>query len=315
MDRFYLRSSCPFTAGQCILSYMNHNQNRTSGGILTLILAALAVSWAAIFVRFAEAPPLVVAFYRMVTATIIFLPWALGPGRKSIAGYDARSLGLSILSGALLAVHFGFWISSLSYTPVANSVMLVSGAPIFVALFSGLVLKERPHPLSYLGILLALAGGGVIMGGDINWAPEQLWGDLLALIGAIAVAGYFMLGRLVQRRVSVFPYIFTTYTASAVFLGLAVLFTGGRFTGYPAMTWLWMFLLGLVASVIGHSLYNRALRFFKAHVVGVCVLAEPVGATVLAYFLLAETPPWYALLGAIPIFIGVAWVFRLERNA
>jgi len=86
------------------------------------------------------------------------------------------------------------------------------------------------------------------------------------------------------------------------------------FTGYPHMTWLWFFLLGLVCTVIGHSLYNRALRFFKTHVVSVAVLAEPIGATILAYFFLAELPPWYALLGAVPIFLGVAWVFRLERK-
>ncbi len=293
---------------------MNSKPAQPTQKILTVILAAMAVSWASIFIRFADAPPLVIAFYRMVSATVIFLPWALGPGRRSFALFDARRLALAVLSGLFLAFHFAFWISSLSYTPVANSVMLVSSAPIFAAVLGHVLLKEKPHPLSYLAIALALAGGAMIMGGDFQWAPDQLWGDMLAVAGAIMVAAYFLIGRLVLRRVPVFPYIFATYGSSAVFLGLIVLIAGDRFTGYPSMTWLWFVLLGLVASVIGHSLYNRALRFFKTHVVGVCVLAEPVGATILAYLLLTESPPWYALLGAIPIFLGVAWVFRLERE-
>lgn len=293
---------------------MIRQRRQPTRGILTILMAALAVSWASIFIRFAEAPPLVIAFYRMVSATIIFLPWALGPGRKSFAALDSRRLVLTVLSGFFLALHFAFWISSLSYTPVANSVMLVSSAPIFAAVLGHIFLREKPHPLSYLAIVLALAGGAMIMGGDLQWAPGQLVGDVLAVAGAIMVAAYFMIGRLVQRRVPVFPYVFATYSFSAAFLGLIVLFAGERLTSYPPMTWLWMVLLGLVASVIGHSLYNRALRFFKTHVVGVCVLAEPVGATILAYFLLAENPPWYAMLGAIPIFLGVVWVFRLERG-
>ncbi|MFC1475684.1 DMT family transporter [Candidatus Zixiibacteriota bacterium] len=293
---------------------MNGQPIQPARGILTIVLAALAVSWASIFIRFAEAPPLVIAFYRMVSATVIFLPWALGPGRSSFALFDRRRFTLTVLSGLFLALHFACWISSLSYTTVANSVMLVSSAPIFAAVLGHVFLREKPHPLSYLAIVLALAGGAVIMGGDFQWAPDQLWGDLLAVAGGVMVAAYFMIGRLVQRRVSVFPYIFTTYSSAAVFLGLIVLFAGDRLSGYPPMTWLWLVLLGLVASVIGHSLYNRALRFFKTHVVGVCVLAEPVGATILAYLLLAETPPWYALFGAGPIFCGVAWVFWLERE-
>jgi len=293
---------------------MNILSGESRRGILTVVVAAVAVSWAAIFVRFAQAPPLVVAFYRMLSAVLVLSPWAVGIGRKSFRTFDVRDLRWTVLSGAFLALHFAFWISSLSYTPVANSVMLVSTAPIFAAVLSHLILKERPHPLSYVAIMVALSGGGIIMGGDLQWAPDQLLGDMLALIGAAAVAGYFMIGRLVQRRMAVFPYIFATYGVCAVFLGVFVALSGNSFTGYPPLTWLWFFLLGLVASVIGHSLYNRALRFFKAHVVGSCVLGEPVGATILAYFFLAEIPPWYAFLGAIPIFAGVAWVFYLERN-
>jgi len=280
----------------------------------TIPVAAIAVSWGAIFIRFANAPSLITAFYRVTFATLILALWAVGPGRRSLAQVNIRLLAQIVLSGFFLAIHFAFWISSLAYTPVANSVMLVSSTPIFAAIFGRFVLKEHPHVLSYLAILLAIGGGAIIMGGDVQWAPEQALGDLLAIAGAVTAAAYFLMGRLIQRSLPVFPYIFLTYGSSAIFLGIIALVSGGNFTGYPPMTWLWFLLLGLVPTVIGHSLYNRALRYFKTHVVSVAVLAEPIGATILAYFFLAEIPPWYALLGAVPIFIGVAGVFLLERD-
>lgn len=293
---------------------MKTQKTRLAQGLLTIPVAALAVSWAAIFIRFAQAPPLVVAFYRMASATLILSVWALGPGRRSFAAFTGRSFAQTVLSGLFLAFHFAFWITSLEHTPVANSVMLVTSAPIFAAVFGHIFLKEKPHPLSYLAILLAVGGGVVIMAGDLHWAPDQLTGDILSLAGAVMAAAYFLMGRLVQRSIPVFPYIFTTYANSAIFLGIMVLTAGDSLAGYPQATWLWFVLLGLVPTVIGHSLYNQALRFFRAHVVSVAILAEPVGATILAYLLLAEIPPWYALFGALPIFAGVTWVFWLERD-
>ncbi len=294
---------------------MGRSNGTSIQGMITIPLAALAVSWGSIFIRLADAPSLVIAFYRMAFASLIILPWALGPARQDFAQLERKTLLQSLLSGFFLALHFAFWISSLEYTPVANSVMLVSTAPVFTALAGQMLRSERPHPLSYVAIFVAMLGGMMIVGGDMELAPDQMFGDFLAVAGAVAVAGYFILGRLVQRTVPVFPYITIAYGSSAVFLGIIVLIAGKPVVGYAQSTWLYMILLALVASVIGHSLYNRALRFYKAHVVGVSVLAEPVGATILAYLILAETPPWYALLGAIPIFGGVAWVFYLERTA
>lgn len=297
-----------------IPSTVPKDQNKLSRGLIAIPTAALAVSWAAIFIRFADAPPLVTAFYRLLFAVLILTPWALGPQRSWWRVFDRRIFYLTVLSGFFLALHFATWIASLDFTPVANSVMLVSTAPIFAAVLGHVFLKERPRPLAYLAILLAIGGGGIILSGDFRWAPEQIRGDVLALLGAVAVAGYFLLGRLIQRKITVFPYIFLAYSSAAVWLGVFAVVAGDSFSGYPRSTWLWFFLLGLVPTVIGHSLYNRALRFFKTHVVGACVLTEPIGATILAWLFLAEIPPWYALLGAVPIFAGVAWVFWLERK-
>lgn len=289
-------------------------KTKIPGALATIPIAALAVSWAAIFIRFADAPPFVIAFYRMASATIILTLWAIGPGRGALTQLTIFSFRHCLLSGLFLAFHFALWITSLGYTPVANSVMLVATAPIFAAVLGHFLLKEKPQPWAYAAILLAIGGGALIMGGDVHWAPGQLVGDLLALAGAVMASAYFLMGRMIQRTTPVFAYIYTTYAAAACFLGIIVLIAGDRFVGYPPMTWLWFLMLGLVPTVIGHSLYNRALRYFKAHVVGAAVLAEPVGATFLAYLILHEIPPWYAMLGALPIFVGVAWVFWLERN-
>ncbi len=289
--------------------------DQTSLGNLALLpLAVFAVSWGSIFIRFAETPALITAFYRMAFAVAILTLWAVGPGRKPLRRPNRQSRGLCVLSGFFLALHFAFWISSLDTTPVANSVLLVSAGPIFAAIIGQFVLKEKPRPQAYPAIFLALSGGALIMGGDLQWAPGQLRGDIYALIGAAMVGAYFVLGRLAQRKIGVFAYIYLTYSSAAFFLAVIALFSGDTFVGYPATTWGWLFLLGLVPTVIGHSLYNRLLRFFKAHVVGACTLGEPIGATILAIIFLAESPPWYAMLGALPIFAGVLWVFQLERG-
>jgi len=293
---------------------MNPPKPTNLSRLSTIPVAALAVSWAAIFIRYAESEALVTAFYRMAFATVFLLPWLAGPGRKALTNIPRGVLSRCVLSGFFLALHFAFWISSLDFTPVANSVVLVSSAPIFAAMFSRLFLREKPHTLSFLAIGVALLGAVIITGGDFQWAPDQLRGDIYAIAGAVAVAGYFIMGRLIQRKVGILTYISLTYASSAVFLGLIAAAFGQRFAGFPAMTWLWLALLGLVPTVIGHTLYNRALRFFPAHVVGVSVLAEPIGATILALLLLSEHPPWYAIIGAVPILIGVGWVFWLERD-
>ena len=185
-------------------------------------VGVLAVSAAAIFIRLADAPAVAVAFWRCALGAAILLPPAVVRRERFPRG---KSLYIGLASGAALGAHFGFWISSLDYTSVAASVVLVSTQPVFVAILAYLLFGERTSPLSLAGILFALAGTAVIASDD-SVGSAALFGNALALVGAVAVAVYVLIGRSSRTRgVGVLPYSIVVYTAAALtLLPVALLF-------------------------------------------------------------------------------------------
>ncbi|RME86998.1 MAG: DMT family transporter [Anaerolineae bacterium] len=289
---------------------------------LALFIAILAVSTASIFIRFAQrdAPSLVIAAYRLTLATLLLAPIALTRRRAELRALTRRELGLALLSGFFLAMHFASWTTSLEYTTVAASVVLVDSSPLWVALLSPLLLRERVTRYIVIGMVLAFFGGALIGLSDAcTWSADGLvcapfarfvqgrafWGDFLALVGAWAVTGYLLIGRRLRAKMSLVTYIFLVYGMAAVVLVLIVLAMGAPLFGYPPMAYLWLFLLALVPQLIGHSTYNWALRFLPAAFVAVTTLGEPIGSTILAYFLLDETPALLTLLGGALILAGI----------
>ncbi len=288
---------------------------------LALFIAILAVSTASIFIRFAQrdAPSLVIAAYRLTLASLILAPVALTRHRAELRALTRSELSLALLSGIFLAVHFASWISSLEYTTVASSVVLVSTSPLWVALLSPLLLREPVTRYVVLGMVLATLGGTIIglseactWDGGLTCAPfEQFmqgrafWGNFLALVGAWAVTGYLLIGRRLRAGMSLVAYIFLVYgMAALVLIGIMFAFGASPF-GYSPMTYLWLLLLALVPQLIGHSTYNWALRFLPAAFVAVTTLGEPIGSTILAYFLLDETPTLLTIIGGALILAGI----------
>lgn len=287
------------------------SSNRSS--ILLLILAVLAVGPAAVLIRLAEAPPITVAFYRMVAASLAIAGIVIARGGCDLAGIDRTSLKRSIIAGILLAVHFATWITSLSYTSIANSVIIVTTQPIWAALLGIWYLDEKVHTATFLAIGLALIGVVVISGG--NPQPGGFTGDLFALVGAIMAAAYLVVGRQVRKTVSTLGYVLIAYSTAAITLGIVAVVIQTPLTGLPNHSWLWIIAAALGPSVIGHTLYNRALKDFSAHAVATTILGgETLVATGLAALVLSEYPSPWAIVGAIPIAIGVVWTLRLERN-
>lgn len=279
---------------------------------LLLIVAVLAVGPAAVLVRLADAPPISVSFYRLLTAAVTIGIIVLIRGGRDLAGIDRTALVRSIVSGIFLALHFGTWITSLDHTSVANSVLIVTTQPVFAALFGVWYLRERVRAATFGAIFLALSGAAVISGG--NPEPGGWYGDMLALIGAIMASAYLIVGRQVRKTASTFGYVLIAYSTAAIVLGVWCGVSRSPFVGFPAASWFWMILAGLVPSVIGHTLYNRALRDFSAHTVATTILGEPVVAASLAAVVLAEYPSPWAFLGAFPIAAGVLWALQVERS-
>ncbi len=299
------------------------NTTRRNPALFTLAIAGgvLAVSTAAIFIRYAQqdVPSLVIAAVRLTLAALVLAPVALARHRAEIHGLSRRELGLGLLSGFFLALHFATWISSLEFTSVASSVALVSTTPLWVAILSPLVLRESISRATVFGLALALLGGTVVglsetcqIQNGLACPPfsefmqgQALWGNFLAFCGAWMGAGYLLIGRRLRAKMSLIPYIFVVYGMAALVLVIIMLAARQSPFGYPPMNYLWMLLLALVPQLLGHSTFNWALRYLPASFVAVTLLGEPIGSTVLAFFILREAPSALEIIGGLLILAGI----------
>ena len=273
----------------------------------------VGISFASILIRLAEAPALVVAFYRMAIAAALVWSVTLLSHSADLKQLRGRPLLLSLISGVFVAAHFGTWITSLGYTSVASSVVLVATQPLFVALISHFFLGERISALTAWGILAAVVGGAVIGFGDFAEGSNILMGDVLALVGAIMAAGYLLIGRRVRASVSLLPYVSVVYGAASLVLLLSVLVSGQTLVGYVPRTYLMMFLVAVVPQVVGHSSLNWALGYLSAAFVAISILGEPVGATLWASIILQEPPTIAEVVGGVAVLAGIYLAVKGER--
>jgi len=272
-----------------------------------LIVAIVAVSFAAIFARLAEVSPVSIAFLRMAFSSLLLLPvyFLRVRGRESGEKPGKEDLVPLIFSGLFLAMHFGFWIASLFFTTVASSVVFVSLNPLVVALYLSIVRRESVSGGFWTGLVVSLVGMVILGGGDVRIGGENWKGDLLAIAGAISVAGYFIVGSRLRKRLNLIAYVFPVYTFSAFFLLLASFIFRAKLNGLPVMAYFYCLLMALICQVIGHSLLNWTLRMVKPTVVTISVLGEPVGSTILALLILGEVPPVVTLVGSVLILTGI----------
>ncbi len=269
-----------------------------------VFVAIVAVSFAAILIRFAaEAPVLAIAAWRLGVAALVLSPFALRGG--TVFRTRRADFLLSLLSGVFLALHFLLWISSLRRTTVSSSVVLASTNPLFVGLGSIVFLRERLSRSLALGILLSVSGGVLIGWGDVRLGGGAIAGDLLALGGAVMFSSCFLVGRRVRQRVPLESYVFISYGTAALLLVIASLAAGQPLGGFRGATYLYLVLLGLGPQLVGHSTFNWALRYLPASTVAVLVLGEPIGATLLAYLLLGEGISPLKGVGAAVILTGI----------
>ncbi|WP_302082629.1 DMT family transporter [Salinibaculum rarum] len=275
-----------------------------------LAVAIAAVSTGAILVRLSDAPSTVAAFYRVLFTTLPLVPLALWRYRTEFARIGRRDLLFASLAGVALAVHFAAWFESLAWTSVAASVTLVQSQPLFVALGAWLLLDERPGIRIAGGIVIAIAGMATMALGDLLTGVlvgrNPLLGNALAVLGAVMAAGYVLAGRSLRQRVSLVPYVVIVYSVCTVVLLGIVLAQGSPLTGYPPREWLLFAGLAVGPGLLGHTLVNWALAHLQSSVVSVSLLAESVGASVLALLLLSETPTAFTVVGGGIVLTGIA---------
>jgi len=272
--------------------------------LLLLTLGVSAVSFSAVLVRLADAPPLAVAFYRCAMASAVVLPLALLRNGPAFRRLTRRQLGLCVMSGAFLALHFATWIPSVSLTTVAASTVLVTTSPLWVALL-GRLIGERMSKRAAGGVLIALVGTVIITGGGLGGSGRDVAGDALAVLGALFAAAYVLAGRSLRQELPLLPYVSVVYVTSAALMAVAMLARGTPFTGYSPKVWLLFALMTAGPQLLGHTVFNLLLGELSATVVAVSIMAEPVGATVLAFAVLGEAPGLATLIGSALVLTGV----------
>jgi drug/metabolite transporter (DMT)-like permease len=280
---------------------------------IVLALGLLAVSTAAIFIRWAQetdTSSIVVAAGRLSVASLVLTPITLRRYRPQLSTLRPIDIGLALLSGLALSIHFAAWITSLEYTSVVNSVVLVTTTPLWVAIMAPFLLGEKLRQFAMIGLVLAFVGGILVAAsgeaGDPPTRHDPVLGNGLAILGAVMAAIYLMIGRNLRARLSVIPYIWLVYSTAAIILVLTVTISGEQVFGLPGEAYLWLLLLGLVPQLIGHSSFNYALGFLPAAYVSIIVLAEPIGSGILAVIFLKELPKPIQLIGATFILFGIA---------
>ncbi len=274
--------------------------------IFVVSLGLVAVSMGAILVRYSqEAPSLAIASYRMVFATLLLLPVYLVTRRRH--GRATAWSWSHFAAGMLLALHFAFWISSLRFTSVAVSVLLVNTSPVFVAAVAHLLLGENLTRRGWVGLMSALCGSFLLGFGDLR-ALGDWRGAALALAGAVALGGYLMIGRRLRQGTALFQYVYPTYAISAAVLVLMTVTSHTRLIGFQPSTYLFLALLGLIPQAIGHTAYNWSLRFLPATSVSTLIVGEPVLAGLFAWWLLGERLEIRVVPGAALVIVGIVLV-------
>ena len=282
--------------------------------IAALAVAVAAVSTSAILVRYSAAPDGVKALYRVLFMTALVAPVALrGRGRAALRSLSGRDLAVATAAGAALAVHFFTWFVSVELTTVAASVTLVQTQPVFVAVGAYLLLREPPDRVAVAGILLAVAGAAVMAVGESGPVTgDSTVGNALAVVGAVMMAAYVLVGRDLRQRVPLFPYVTVVYAAATVVLFALVTARGVRsgapvsyLVGYPPREYLLFAAMAVGPGLFGHTVVNWALEHVESEGVSVSLLGEPVGSALLAVVLLSEVPSPATVLGGAVVLVGI----------
>ncbi len=295
-------------------------RSRTSP-FLILAIGIFAVSTASVLIKFAqeEIPSLAIAAGRMGLATLLLVPFVIPRHWKAIQNITIKNWGSISLAGIFLGLHFYSWITSLEFTSIASSVVLVTTAPLWVAIISPIFLKEKISQKIIAGLCIAMLGG-VIVGfsgnceirGFFHCGFESdsriqliLYGDALALVGALFSGAYIVIGRKVRSSIDLSIYVFLVYGIAALLLIILLMVLRIPIAGYRIESYGWLVALAIFPQLIGHSSFNWSLKYLSAIPVAIALLGEPIGSVILAFIFLRQVPTPLEILGGLLILTGI----------
>lgn len=278
---------------------------------LPLTISIIAISFSAIFVKWSDAPASILSMYRMWLASILMLP-IVWKNRAEFQKITKRDWSFLIFSGLFLALHFALWFGSLKLTTVASSTIILALQPIISLIGGFLLFKEKTTTSAIATMGIAIIGAMMIGWGDFGLSGKAILGDLLSFFSVIAVVGYLLIGQTIVKKISHWIYSFSVFFIAAIALSIYNIATGTAFTGYPAQEW-GIFLLLAIVPTISHVINNWLLNYVNATTISMSILGEPVGATILAFFLLGERLVGGQIAGGLLVLLGV-FFFLIQQQ-
>ncbi|AIY04951.1 Permease of the drug/metabolite transporter (DMT) superfamily [Planococcus sp. PAMC 21323] len=272
---------------------------------IPIIIGVFSVALSAIFVKMTTADSGVTAFYRMLFSVLIMSPVFLLKYTHEIKKLSKRDWIFASVAGVFLAFHFILWFESLNYTSVASSTVLVTLQPLFAFAGTYFFFKEKLSIKTLLSGAIAILGSVLIGYGDFKVSGSALYGDLLALIACALITTYLLFGQDVRKRLSLVTYTFVVYSISTITLFFYIVLKGESFGPYPTSEWMWFLLLAIIPNLLGHTLFNWALKWVSTNVISIAILFEPIGAAILAYFILGEYLTVSQIVGGSVVLAGI----------
>lgn len=272
---------------------------------IAIVVGVISVSLSAIFVKLTASPSGLTAFYRMLISVLIMLPLFLWKYKHEVKVLNKKDWVLSSIAGVMLAFHFIIWFESLNYTSIASSTVLVTLQPIFAFVGTYFFFKEKITLKSIIAALVAISGSVWISIGDFRISGSALYGDILALIACAFITGYLLFGQEVRKRLSLITYTMIVYCVSSITLLIYVLIVEGTFVPIEQMDWLYFLLLAIVPNLLGHTLFNYAVKWVSTNTISMAILFEPIGATILAYLIFNEKLITTQIIGGTIVVFGL----------
>lgn len=274
---------------------------------VVLVLAVFCFSFSSIFIRFSEAPAPAIAAYRMVFATLLLAPFALVRSGRRIASLKAGDTWFLVATGAVLALHFLFFVSAVQNTTVASATILINCHPIFVAVLAFALLHEGSR-YTTAGAVIGMSGIFVISFGDMG--NGNISGDALAILGAAMEAVYIIMTRVMRKRIDILTFVFVVNAACALVLVCICVSLGVQLWPYSERELLLFIGMAIIPAAIGYTLYNYSLRYLLAPQVSVIQLGEALFASMMAVLFFAEIPALSIFAGAALILLGIYLAVR-----
>ena len=272
---------------------------------IPIIIGIISVSLSAIFVKLSSADSGIIAFYRMLFTVLLMSPIFFYKYLHELKLLTRKQWLFSTIAGIFLAFHFILWFESLNYTSVASSTVLVTLQPIFAFVGTYIFFKEKVSIKGIIGALIAIGGSVLIAWGDFKISGQALYGDILALVACALVTAYFLFGQEVRKHLSLMTYTMVVYSISTIVLFIYCVIKEESFGPYASNEWIIFLLLAIIPNLLGHNMFNWAIKYVSANVISVSILFEPIGAAILAFFIFNENLTHFQLIGGGIVIVGI----------